>query len=277
MAAPVVMQSIPAQITNEQAAYGPFDLKGFIRADAPLNFKAELISGEALPKGLICTEDGLLTGIPAKGTQGAYEIKITAQNNEGAVEIDLAFTIKPNFATANNNEYIDQLKAQVWRALEDKLPVPDLGNLTNAPVTLADVYHLLECWATLTIWDALNLEPLGEAKLLTLEGASPHYNVYDRGSALVASPKDLFSHARTLEDALQTARAMAREVYKRGWVLEFAGFEKMESAAWIELQHLENLYGKKVEILHYNPSFQDLRIYSEESKEKAIRRAEQQP
>lgn len=271
MAVPTLKKPVPAQIINEQAAYGPFDLKEFIHDDGKSNlrFQGELINGDSLPKGLICTEDGILTGIPAKETQGNYEFKITARNNEGIVEANFMFTIKPIITVGGN--YIDQLKSQVWEALEQKLPVPDIGSIYDRAVTINDVYYLLERFATLTIWDALNLEGPGGKTLLTLEGASPHFNVYDRGSSLVATPKDLFSSERTLADALQTARAMAKEVYKRGWTIEFAGFEKMERAAWVELQHLEDKFGKKVEILHYDPSFKDLRIYNEETKEETLK------
>jgi hypothetical protein len=278
MAIPVLVGSIPAQIVNEQAAFGPFDLKEFITSvdsESDIRFSGELTDGRALPKGMICTEDGLLTGIPAKGTQGDYEIKITAQNDDGEVEALLVFTIKPSIVGSITTDYIDQLKAQVWEALEQKLPLPEIGSIYDRPVTIQEVYYLLERWATLTIWDALNLDHAGDKFLLNLEGASPHYEVYDRGSCLVACPKDLFSHERTLEDSLQTARAMAREVYKRGWIIEFAGFEKMERAAWVEIQHLEDQFGKKLEILHYDPTLKELRIYTEEAKEQAIKRAEQ--
>lgn len=251
MAAPIIIKSIPPQIVNEMAAYGPFDLTEYIQAvdeASALTFRAELANGAALPQGMICTEDGLLTGIPAKGTNANLEIKITASNAAGSVETTFPFTIKPGF-----------------------------GAFADQPITVDDVYYLLERWATLTIWDALNLEPPSEKHLLQLEGASAHYNVYDRGSCLVANPKDLFSEERTTEDALQTARAMAREVYQRGWIIEFAGFDKMQRAAWVEIQHLEDVHGRKLEILHYDPTFKELRIYNEEAREQALRRAAEQP
>src|SRR5665811_1280132 len=101
MAAPILIKPVPAQIVNEQAAYGPFDLKEFIQTpDKKLNlrFQGGLADGGALPKGMICTEDGILTGIPAKGTQGNYEIKVTVQNDDGAEEAKFLFTIKPSIA-----------------------------------------------------------------------------------------------------------------------------------------------------------------------------------
>lgn len=269
MEAPAIIKPIPAQVVNEHAAYGPFHLQQFIKApdNSTVHFSGELTSGEALPKGMICTEDGILTGIPAKNSHGNYEIKITASNEAGSVEAIFVMTIKPSLTT-NTTEYMDQLKTQVWQALENNLPIPDLGDLLDRPVTALDVYYLLERWAMLTIWDAFNLDPAGEKHLLVLEGASPHYNVYDRGSCLVASPKDLFSHERTLEDALQTARAMAREVYQRGWTIELAGFDKMTRAAWVEIQHLGDKFGKQLDVINFSPNLDDIKVYSIQALEK---------
>ncbi len=263
MPAPIIVKSIPAQVVNEQAAYGPFNLKDFIQSPAgssPPRFQAELGGGQPLPRGLICTTDGIITGIPAKGTAGNYEIILTAENEAGSIQARFVLTIKPSLITSAA-EYADRSKAEVWEALEKNLPIPDLSELYGRPITTADIYYLLERWASLTIWDAFNLDAAGEKHLLHLEGASPHYNVYDRGSCLVTTPKDLFSQERTLVDALQTARAMAREVYKRGWVIEFAGFEKMIRAAWVELQLIGDKYDKHLEILHFDPTFKEMRIY----------------
>src|SRR6202044_861685 len=118
----------------------------------------------------------------------------------------------------------------------------------------------------LAIWDVYNLESAGDKIPLSLPGVSPYYQIYDRGSCLVGAPKDLFSHQRTLADALQTAKVMATEVYKRGWTIEFAGFNKMVRAAWIELQILGDRQGKQLEILHYTPSAADINVYTAESK-----------
>lgn len=275
MAAPVIVKPIPKQIINEQASFGPFDLNDYFQAEGEsIKFVAGLSSGSALPRGLICTEDGLFTGIPAKGTNGHYEICITAQNESGSVDAFFEFTIKVSFAADVSADYLSELKSQVWQALDQKLPLPDFAALNDRPVTVADVYYLLERFATLTIWDALNLEGMGKKNLIQLEDASPHFNVYDRGALLVAAPKDLYSSERTTQDALQTARAMAREVYKRGWVIEFAGFDKMERALWVELQHLEDKFGKRLEILRYDPSFKELKIYKEEAKVYASERLE---
>ncbi|RDI46933.1 Ig domain-containing protein [Aquicella lusitana] len=268
MAAPVLVNPIPAQVVNEQAAFGPFDLKQFIQVaegSAPARFQGELSDGQALPKGLICTEDGIITGIPAKDTHGNYEILITAQNEEGSAQANFILTIKPSLSSSAS-EYADQIKAQVWQALGQNLPLPDLGEMYERPITMEDIYYLVERWGLLTMWDAFNLEPPGEKHLLTLEGVSPHYNVYDRGSCLVGCPKDLFSYERTIEDGLQTARAMAREVYKRNWTIEMAGLNKMMRAAWVEIQRLGDKYGKQLEVINFTPNSEDIKAYTTQVK-----------
>lgn len=265
MSAPVLIQPIPSQVINERAAYGPFDLKAFIQVSEgsqPARFTGELQNGDALPKGMICTEDGILTGIPGKETHGNYEFLVTAENEEGKLQTTMTFTIKPSLLSAGS-DYFDQLKSEVWDALGKDLPIPDLAELYNRPITPLEIYYLMERWGTLTVWNANDLEPAGEKKLLTLVDASKHYHVYDRGSCLVASPKDLFSSARTLEDGLQTARAVAREVFKRGWAIQMAGFDKFLRAAWVEVQLLGDKHGKKLEVINYSPTYNEVKVYSE--------------
>lgn len=268
---PALKQLIPHQITNEGAAYGPFDLKKFVNApveDGRLVFSAELENGQALPTGLMCTEDGELNGIPAAGTAGHYNIVVTVSNQSPIpLLMNVDFTIKPRL-TAEDPFFLTSLKSKVWEALGQNLPLPDMGDLLNRPVTAIEVYYLLQRWATLTVWDVYNLDYPGEKVLITLPGQSSHYHIYDRGSCLVGAPKDLYSHERTLEDALQTARAIAREVYKRGWTIEFAGFNKMVRAAWVELQILGDVHGKQLEIMHYTPSSEDLKLYVNQAKAK---------
>lgn len=278
MPAPIVVKPIPDQIVNERAAYGPFDLKEFIQSPdgSPVRFSAQVTDGQSLPKGMICTSDGILTGIPGQNTQGIYELSVTAENDAGAVTETIVLTIKPSLATTGaDSEYVDKLKSQVWEALGQNLPVPEMSELYDRPVTVFDVYYMLERWGVLTIWDAFNLDPAGPCVPIQLEGMSKHYNVYDRGSSLVASPKDLYSHERTLLDSLMTAKAMAREVYKRGWTIEFAGFEKMMRAAWLELQLLGDIHGRQLEILHFDPTFKEIRLYNEQAKEIAANKYDQ--
>ncbi|HSW69001.1 MAG TPA: Ig domain-containing protein [Gammaproteobacteria bacterium] len=262
---------IPPQIVNEGAAFGPLRLLEFIESDSKIIFRAELINGSPLPKGLICTTDGIINGIPAADTQGSYKILITAINDETdqfTTEFDL--TINPRLRMDENSHLYRKLKAEVWEALGKNLPLPDMGEILERPITLNEIYYLLQRFATLTIWDVYNLDFPGPLKTLNLEGVSKHYHVYDRGCCIVGAPIDLFSHERTLEDAMQTARAIAREVYKRGWVIEFAGFDKMVRTAWVELQVLGDQFGKPLEILHYTPTPGDVKIYVAEAKSKDL-------
>lgn len=262
MQPPLLLKAIPPQVINERAAFSPFDLKDYIKSTdgSSLRFQAELTDGSALPKGMICTSDGILTGIPGRDTQGSYEVTITAENEAGSIKAPLILTIKPSLMTTGM-EFADQLKTQVWEALEKGVPIPDLSELYDRPVTPLDIHYLLERWGTLTIWDAYNLDPPSEKVALNLKGMSPHYNVYDRGSCLVATPKDLFSYERTLEDSLQTARAMAREVYQRGWTIQMAGFYKLMRATWVEIQELIDAHGKPLDILNFSPDLDDIRVY----------------
>ncbi|MBX3708992.1 MAG: hypothetical protein KIT56_04565 [Gammaproteobacteria bacterium] len=263
MAEPVLLKPIPSQMVNELASYGPFDIKDFIQSPEgdDLQFHAELKDGQALPKGMILTGDGVLTGIPAKDTQGIYEIVVHAKNDAGAIQTTFVMTIKPSLAN-NEADYVDKLKSQVWEALQQQLPLPNLGSLLELPITQLDIYYLLERWGTLTIWDAFNLDPPSEKKLLTLKGVSEHYHVYDRGSSLIMCPKDLFSHERSIQDGIQTVRALAREVYDRDWTIEMAGLDKWTHAAWVELQYLGDQHGKRIEIINYTPTAEEMKAYT---------------
>lgn len=267
---PILIKAIPPQIVNEGAAFGPLNLNNFIQSPAEsgvAQFVAELADGRALPKGLICTSNGTLSGIPALGTQGTYELVVLAKNAANAsLTIKFTLTIKERISMVQEHQYFTDLKARIWEALGEDLPLPDIGSLVDRPLTLVEVYYLMQRFATLTIWDVNNLEAPGEKIVLQLEDASPHFQIYDRGSCLVGAPKDLFSYARTLEDALQTARVMTREVYNRGWMVEPSGFNKMVRASWVEAQVLANKYGKPLEILHYQPSVADQRLYQAQEK-----------
>jgi hypothetical protein len=267
MAEPILISPIPLQVVNELASYGPFDLKKHIQDPdgGKLGFVGEIKGGAALPKGMILTSDGILTGIPAKETQGVHEIQVTAINEEGdSLAAFFTLTIKPALAQTEVG-YMEKLKAQIWEAMEKNLPIPELRDLVNLPINQMDIYYLLERWGTLTIWNAFNLDPPSEKKILTLPGASKHYDVYDRGSSIIMCPKDLFSHERTVADGMQTAKAMAREVYNRDWTIEMAGLSKWTRNVWVELQILGDQHGKYIDIINYTPSKEDENIYTVQS------------
>lgn len=270
MAALILAKAIPDQVINEGAAYKPLDFKQFIQATdarSQLRFQAGLADGSSLPQGLICTSDGVLSGIPARGTEGSYVVVIKAEDIEGeSLTANFNLLVKA-VNIAQQTDLLRDLKSQVWEAVGKGQPLPempDLKTLFNWPITPFDIYYLLERFAYLTIWDAYNPDAPSKAKLLTLKTASVHYNVFDRGSCIVGAPKDLFSSARTPRDALITARAMAEEVHNRGWTIEFSGFDKMVRAAWVKLQVLGKQKGKYIEILHYAAPPEDAVIYTKE-------------
>ena len=274
MQAPVIIKQLTTQGVNERAAYGPVDMNEFIKSPdgSTLRFQAEIANGASLPKGLICTSDGIFTGIPAKNTQGVYDVRVHAVNEAGSVELKFILNIQPNLAEDSSQSYIDELKQQIWLALEQNMPSPDIADLLARAVTPSDVYYLLERWATLTIYDAFNLDAPGEKKLMVLEGASEHFLTYDRGSCLVACPKDLFSCERTLADGIHTAEALAREAYKRNWTVELIGFEKLTRAAWVEIQYLSDVNNRKMEILNYEPSDHDMKLHQHAVERAAARK-----
>jgi hypothetical protein len=265
---PVQLKPIPPIMTNVGAALYAIDLHEYIQSPDPasgaVRYSASLTDGRGIPTGLICTEIGLLGGIAAEGTEGTYDIVIYAENNNSTpLTVNIKLTIRERIAV-EDPFFLNTLKSQIWTALGQNLPVPEMSDLLNRPISAVEIYYLLQRFAVLTIWDVYNLEQPSAKTLLKLDGTNKHYNVYDRGSCLVAAPKELFSHERTLADALDISRTLAREVYKRGWTIEFAGFNKMVRAAWVELQLLGDKHGKKIEILHYVASPEDQRIYSKQ-------------
>lgn len=264
MDAPIVLKPIPSQVINEGAAFGPVDLSaylGTIDGVGMVTFQVGLMQGGGLPRGLIGTSDGQLTGIPAKGTEGEYEVKVVATNEAGSVEASFPLTIKPALIAAGTAAELDLLKSEVWHAIDNNLERPVIQGLLDRAITPLDIYYLLERWGTLTIYDAFNLDTPGDKVPLVLKGVSEHFNVYDRGSCLVAAPKDLFSYERTVDDGLRTARALAREAYQRNWVVELVGFEKYVRSAWVELQLLGDRFGRAAEIINYNASVHDMQVY----------------
>src|SRR3990167_941369 len=98
-------KSIPPQSTNEGATFGPFIIRDYVQASpeemAAFHFQVTLSNGEPLPNGLICTDDGILSGIPAKGTDGYYEIDLTANNQAGVFHTaTFSLTINPSLMAA---------------------------------------------------------------------------------------------------------------------------------------------------------------------------------
>jgi len=256
---PQLIKPIPPQIVNEGANFGPIDLNLYI--EGANRFQATLADGSPLTKGIICTSDGILSGIPASGTQGVYNLLITIENEEGSVlttNIDL--TIKERYNFTERSDELTSRKNKIWQSLLGGLELPSLEELSQLPITKEDIQYLIERYASFTVWDVFNLEPPSVKQIIELPGQSPHFNIYDCGSCLVSAPKELYSEHRTIEDAVQTARVVAREAVNRDWTVELAGTERVARAAWMEILQLGELSGKKIHVVSYQPSERDVEL-----------------
>ncbi|MFN3234940.1 MAG: hypothetical protein ACE365_05970 [Gammaproteobacteria bacterium] len=132
--------------------------------------------------------------------------------------------------------------------------------LTEEELNSRWVRYFLGRFATMTIHinddDATETEP----REITLMRGSEKFKIVDRGTTLTTSPTALFDDDRTLTDALETAKAMAIEVYNNGWQdIEIEGYDKMVSRAWVEFQALGNVFGFTPTIGNYAPTEDDVR------------------
>ncbi len=62
-----------------------------------------------------------------------------------------------------------------------------------------------------------------------------------------------------------------REVYERKWTVELVGFEKLTRAAWVEIQHLGDKFGQKLDVINYDPSTNDIKLYSSQAAELSLK------
>jgi hypothetical protein len=258
---PHLITPIPAQIINEGANFGPLNLNDYISAPLDARFIAELADGRPLSQGLICTSGGMVTGIPAPGTQGNYSVLVTVETeNASPFNTTFELTIKERYNFTERSDELTQRKNKVWQSLLSGISFPDIADLINMPVTKEDVQYLLERYGSFTMWDVFNLDPPGIKHQLELPMQNPHYNIYDCGSCIVGAPKELYSDERTFEDAVQTVRAMARVVHERGWTVELGGTRRLMRAAWLEFQQLDEFSDKKIHVVSYQPTERDVKV-----------------
>ena len=153
-----------------------------------------------------------------------------------AGSVSFAFTIEVYEAISTDD--IAQLHEDAWVSLNKGGDLPEsLQAILERPISKEDVYYLLERYATFTLWNADDLRLADGGKQINVKDVSDKFNVYDFEVCLVAAPKSLFDHSRTLTDAVKTAEAMTREVHKRQWNVEFGGFDRMR--CWIKTQLLQ--------------------------------------
>jgi hypothetical protein len=317
---PVLVQEIPDFHVNEGGQLELIDFHQYIQnpegIDTDLRFSVIAENGDPIPRGIMCSDTGMMMGVPAKGTaqDTPYVIKLIAENDEvealtttfnliivstadaaaehetvvadsdnGPDETedafgdelgdmiadlkdagldDIAENIEKGDAVVNQQKINEDMKA-MWEALRSGGEPLDASFLVNRDITYDDIYYLLGRFAHFVVWNAEDFSIPGSLKEITLTGASEQFKVFDRGACMVAIPKSLFDYERGLMDSVMTAKAIAGEAFKRNWNVEFGGFDKMVSAAWVELRCLMEDNGKDVEVKHYEPTYHDYQLYSQ--------------
>jgi hypothetical protein len=256
-------QAIPLISVNQGSELEPVNFNDYI--DNPtgesLQFSVELVGGGSLPAGIVFSKDGILSGTPQLGTANVLPYEMTVVAFHPAVS-PLVMHCKLIIREVPSKIDVDEFKTY-WQKFADGLDLPDLEQLLTRKITPLDIYYLLGRFATLIIWNANDLTPAGKGIMIDIPHSSELFRVYDFKSALVASPKDLYDPSRGLGDAIQTAKAMVHEVARRKWNIELAGYDKMVTAAWVEVQHLKSMAkGHVIKVHNYEPSLYDTEVLS---------------
>lgn len=221
--------------------------------NAEMSFEASVDGNSPLPEGLSFSKEGVLSGTPNAKTARdmPYEIVVKVDTSTDQLTFNFSLYI---FKTVTIDE-IKEIRLDTWRELAENGIVPeDMQEVINRPTTKQDIYHLLQRFATFTVWNADDLRLADIGEMVEVKGISKHYNVYDFEVCLVATPKELYSHNRTLGDSLETAKAMVRDVHKRGWHVEFGGFDRMATAAWYEVRKTNATNQHQMEVRNYQPA-----------------------
>jgi hypothetical protein len=237
------------QLRPPALEYSPYQLKVTVSngSEEPLETTFEL---EVLPA---LTEEDAWSIDESLADEFSDEVMLTEEEEQ-----ELFKTLKEE-AEKTAGQFTEEKQA-IWQAILQGQTIPEIQSLMDRPITHQEIYYLLGRMAYFVIWDAHNPAPAGELYPLRLQGIEEHFNVYDRGSCIVATPKHLFDHNRTLLHAVNVSQAMAHEVFKRGWTVEFGGFDKMVRAAWVEFELLSEKYEKPVKYSYFNPSPHDVDI-----------------
>ncbi|MGD9152502.1 MAG: putative Ig domain-containing protein [Gammaproteobacteria bacterium] len=262
---------IPSVAVNEGSEVTAIDLNDYINnpTGEALRFTVELVGGGSLPAGINFSADGILSGIPQAGTARPlpYEITIVAFNPKVApLVMHFKLTI---YAAAGKIDYNDF--KNYWQNFAEGLALPDIEQLLTREITPLDIYYMLGRFATLIIWNADDLTSATKGVVIDIPQASKLFKVYDFSSAIVTSPSDLYDPNRGLKDAIQTAKAMIREIKRRNWNIELAGYDKMVTAAWVEVQHLNKATpGNPIKVYNYEPSLFDTEVLALSSPQQQI-------
>ena len=250
----VIAQVKPIKV-NEGSPIQSLDLKSYLEnpENIPIKFSATMDSGEVLPAWLSLSSEGVLTGKPPVGAAKPlpYAIKVLAITPTSKLELNFEVRVY----TPKTADEIAKARQEAWQALAKQGVLPEsIQEIIERPITSRDIYYLLGRFASFTVWNADDLRLADNGQLIQVAGISDKFNVYDFEVCLVAIPKDLYSYDRGLGDALQTARAVVREVYNRKWNVEFGGFDRMADAAWYEAYDLNAQGEHQMEIRNYEPA-----------------------
>lgn len=254
-------ETIPFISVNEGSALTAVDLNDYINnpTGEALQFTVELVGGGSLPAGINFSSDGILSGIPQAGTAKSlpYDITIVAFNPKVApLVMHFKLTINAAAGKIDYNEF-----KNYWQKFTEGLGLPDIEQLLTREITPLDIYYMLGRFATLIIWNADDLTPATKGAVIEIPHASKLFRIYDFNSAIVTSPNDLYDPNRGLKDAIQTAQAMVREIKRRNWNIELAGYDKMVTAAWVEVQHINKAKpGNPIKVYNYEPSLFDTEV-----------------
>jgi len=261
---PILVADIPDLHITQLSPFGPFDLNDYIASpndEENISFFAELEGGAALIDGMICTTDGDISGIPAKGTSGTYKVNVYAENSTGnPLAASFTLVIHESLKAIQTDEFTLK-KEKVWEALKEGLDIPEVGDITNRPITINDIRYIMEKITPLIIWNVFDVNAPSEKTILQIEGLNEHYNIYDCGSCLVGTPKELYSTERTTKDQYDMAKSLAREAHNRDWTVEFAGLEKPIRIAWTEIKLRDHITGKQTNIIDHTASEKDIGVY----------------
>lgn len=230
----------------------PFDVKKCATENLEefREFYLDVVNGGTLPDGVTLGDDGVLRGVPRMGTSISSPFNIVVDVNDESYQVPLELRVGAQLRP----EDISGRQGKIWKALHESGQMPaEFMEFVDRPISKLDVYHLVERFATFTVWNADDRQLATTGKAIKVREGNDKFTVYDFDVCLVSTPKDLFADNRTLKDAYQTARSMVREAHRRRWHVEFGGFDKMANMAWADVQELNARSRHKMEIRNYTP------------------------
>jgi hypothetical protein len=186
---------------------------------------------------------------PIANQPDEFDKKALSDTDQAQLEKDLA-----GLTDEDRSYVVNKKKGETWlKILQEIFDNKDYFDAFGdwKPVYKEIYYFYISKFHYFEIWNAQDPKQPGKGKKLHLEDASDKFNIFDQGSRIVTTPKELYDDNRTLLDAVKTAEAIAQEAMRRNWRAEFGGFDKMIKAAWAQMK--ENGYSDD-NIAYFYPS-----------------------